>query len=488
MTIELPAEIDAATWRYLENLVWPPVDSSAASHVSQVSLRHRVPRRTSTEYEASARLVESFYPVRTKDSHVLLLSPQIELSPLYYHYLIYHLLEYKYSTHGNVIKTSPNLMGISLELPTHLLNDSEPLVPPLMEPSTRKRRTSWEHTPFLWQAPNSNAALYFGDKWMEFHSFLTARLSKPPTTRTKLISKTHPSWLEFLLELMSARRYSLLYPGFSMDDEAIATVHDELYQVPEEFSRESFTPTPAPELNPDEPLSLVYEKKRPPPNTERSLSSSTLLSTLPNSGNLPEIPDLPLLAFDGFTLTQKEANDDAWTFTEAYRRDIGGCEPGAEISKREPNSALDLFCHLDQVYDPLNVQLNNNYYTNRIHHVQPYQDRPPVDEDVIPTEQKESAEKEASEHLARQAGKDMTASPLKEKSDSSKETQNEFRAQMERQKKQAERAEESDAEGLGKKEEERKEKEANEPLPTQGSKDQADDPKPTAAQEKGAGW
>ena len=435
--------------------------------------------------------------MRTKDSHVLLLSPQIELSPLYYHYLIYHLLEYKYSTHGSVIKTSPNLMGISLELPTHFLNDSGPLVPPLMEPSTRKRRTSWEPTPFLWQAPNSNAALYFGDKWMEFHSFLTARLSKPPTTRTKLISKTHPSWLEFLLELMSARRYSLLYPGFSMDDDAIATVHDELYQVPEEFPRESFTPPPVPDLNPDEPLSLVYEKRRPPPNTEHSLLSSTLLATLPNSGNLPEIPDLPLLAFDGFTITQKEANDDAWTFTEAYRRDIGGCEPGAEISKREPNSALDLFCHLDQVYDPLNVRAYDRAYdyTNRIHHIQPYQDRPPVDEDVIPTEQKESAKKEASEHLARQAGKDIQSSPPKEKGDSSKETQDEFKAQMERQKKQAERAQETGVEGSGESEsegkkesEKEKEKEANEPLPTQGSKNQADDPKPTAAQEKGAGW
>ena len=268
-----------------------------------------------------------------------------------------------------------------------------------------------------------------------------------------------------------------------MDGEAIATVHDELYQVPEEFPRESSTSPPVPELNPDEPLSLIYEKNRPPPNTEHSLLSSTLLSALPNSGNLPEIPDLPLLAFDGFTLTQKEANDDAWTFTEAYRRDIGGCEFGAEISKREPNSALDLFCHLDQVYDPLNVQLYD--YRNRIHHVQPYQDTPPVDEDVIPTEQKESAKKEASEHLARQAGKDATASPPQEKSDSSKEAQNEFKAQMERQKKQAERAEEGDAEGPGEKE---KEKEANEPLPTSESKNQADDPKPTAAQEKGAGW
>lgn len=479
LTVELPAEIDAATWRYLENFVWPPVDSSGASHASQISLRHRIPRRSLTEYEASARLVESFYPVRTKDSHVLLLSPQIELSPLYYHYLIYNLLEYKYSAHGKESKNSPHLMGISLELPTHFLNDSERLVPPLIEkpPSDRKGGTPGEPTPFLWQAPNSNAALYFGDKWMEFHSFLTARLSKPPTTRTKLMNRKHPSWLEFLLELMRARRYSLLYPNFSIDDEAIATVHDELYQVPEEFPREPSTPASVPELNPDEPLSLVYERKdRPPPNTEHSLSSSTLLSILPNSGDLPEIPNLPLLAFDGSSLTQKQANDDAWAFTEAYRRDMGGCKVEAEVTKREPNSALDLFCHLDQVYDPMTVQVHDQKGGP---HLVSAQKKPQVDEDIIPAEQKESAKREASAHLTRQAGKG-TASQPKNKDDSGEEAQNEFQAQMERQKKQAGHGEEKVAE-------DKDEKEGTE-LKKQAPKKAEEDPKSKAASEKGPGW
>ena len=420
--------------------------------------------------------------MRTKDSHVLLLSPQIELSPLYYHYLIYHLLEYRYSAHGKENKNFPNLMGISLELPTHFLNDTEPLVPPRLEkpPSNGKGGTPGEPTPFLWQAPNSNAVLYFGDKWMEFHSFLTARLSKPPTNRTKFISKKHPSWLEFLLELMRARRYSLLYPTFSVDDEAIATVHDELYQVPEEFPREPSTPASVPELNPDEPLSLVYEKKdRPPPNTEHSISSTTLLSILPNSGDLPDIPDLPLLAFDGSILTQKQANDDAWSFTEAYRRDIGGCKAEAEISKREPNSALDLFCHLDQVYDPMNPKVQNAQAgdTKTLPPRGKSQKITPVDEDVIPAGQKESAKREASEHLARQAGRDTaslpkdTASQPKDEGDSAKEKQDEFQAQIERQKKQAEHGEEKVAVDKGHKEE-------------SGPKKQ----EPTDAPEKGPGW
>ena len=452
------------------------MDSSGALHASQVSLRHRIPRRTLTEYEASARLIESFYPVRTKDSHVLLLSSQIELSPLYYHYLIYHLLEYKYSAHGKETKNSPHLMGISLELPTHFLNDSEPLVPPLIEkpPSNRESSAVGEPTPFLWQAPNSNAALYFGDKWMEFHSFLTARLSKPPTTRTKLVSKKHPSWLEFLLELMRARRYSLLYPSFSTDDEAIATVHDELYQVPEEFPREPSTPASVPELNPDEPLSLVYERKeRPPPNTENSLSSSTLLSILPNSGDLPEIPDLPLLAFDGSTLTQKQANDDAWTFTEAYRRDIGGCKAEAEVTKREPNSALDLFCHLDQVYDPLKDRVDA---PTKISHPGTAQRKPPLDEDLIPAEQKESATKEASAHLARQAGK-ATATRPKDSGDRGAERQSEFQAQLDRQRKQAERGGDKVAAGQA-------DPEPKAPEPESAAADAT----AQAAREKGPGW
>lgn len=414
--------------------------------------------------------------MRTKDSHVLLLSPRIELSPLYYHYLIYHLLEYKYSAHGKETKNSPNLMGISLELPTHFLNDSKTLIPPLIEkPSNRKGGTPWDSTPFLWQAPNSNAALYFGDKWMEFHSFLTARLSKPPTTRPKLISKKHPSWLEFLLELMCARRYSLLYPTFSIDDEAIATIHDELYQVPEEFPREPSTPASVPELNPDEPLSLVYERKeRAPPNTEHSLSSSTLLSILPNSGDLPEIPDLPLLAFDGSTLTQKQANDDAWTFTEAYRREIGGCKAEAEVTKREPYSALDLFCHLDQVYDPMDVQVPG---PKNVPQRGPAQRKSSVDEDVISSEQTENAKKEASAHLARQVGRDTTSRP-KDKGGTSKETQNELQTQTEKQVKQAEHGEEKVAEDKKKKEE----------LALTKPESTTEESNPKASPEKGPGW
>lgn len=451
LTVELPAKIDPPTWRYLEQLVWPPPDPSGAPHISQVSLRHRIPRRTLTEYEASARLIESFYPVRTTDSHVLLLSPQVELSPLYYHYLMYHLLEYRYSAHGKAIKDSRSVMGFSLELPTHHLDDVKPLTLPMTGKSSSNRKSPipGETTPFLWQAPNSNAALYFSDKWIELHSFLTARLSKPPSARSKLISRKHPSWLEFLLELMRARGYALLYPGLSLDDESVVTVHDELYQIPEEFPEPISTPAPTPTLNPDEPLTVEYEKRnrKTPPNSENPLVSSSLLSVLPNSGDLPKIPDLPLLSFDGTLLTKKASDDIASAFAETYRSEIGGCESVSDITAREPNSALDLFCHLDEVYDPTQGEQHHGKTGHK----------DPANGDAIPIEDGVSENEKDSTHPTRHTGYGAARPQPKVQEDSSEETQIEFRAQMERQAKQAglenqqEKKETDDGPGIDKK-------------------------------------
>lgn len=444
LTIELPAEIEPSTWRYLENLVWPPLDWSGTPHISQVSLRHRIPRRTLTEHEASARLAESFYPVRNDDSHVLLLSPQVELSPLYYHYLLYNLLEYRYSAHAKASKEAPNLMGFSFERPSFYLNDTTPLAPPVIKksPPAHNKDQSAERTPFLWQAPNSNAVLYFGKQWMEFHSFLTARLSKPPSTRQKIFSEKHPSWLEFLLELMRNRGYSLLYPNFPADEDSIVTVHAELYQAPEEYSKKATKPnTPVPDLDPNAPLTKEYDmnERQAPPNTERALLSSNLVSLLPNSGDLPELSNLPLLAYNGISITRDLSHEAAMAFSNKYRSEVGQCKADSETTPRAPNSALDLFCQLDDVYDPLNPP-------------KPPQDLPPprppirVEGDISP-EQLDNAKQEASAHVSRQEGKPQPVQhrtpivppprkPIQQ--DNSKETQNEFQLQLQRQAKQAE--------------------------------------------------
>ncbi|KAI9878402.1 MAG: hypothetical protein M1830_000964 [Pleopsidium flavum] len=359
VTIELPSEVDPPTQHFLENLVWPPADGSGRPHVNQVTLRHRISRQSITSEEASVRLVESFYPKSASDSHVLLLDPQTELSPLYYHYLKYHLLEYGYSSYGS--QDPHNLLGISLELPSFHLNDSAPFSPPLSSPSPFAR-TSFkpdQPTSFLWQAPNSHATLYFGDKWVEFHSFLGKRLeahhspsplAKPPPKRTKLISEKYPSWMEYLLEFMRVRGYSLLYPNFDFS-EAIVTVHNELYQPPEEFyasnppsSLFNTTITPPDPYDPftaDPSIHPLTTKQTTP---EPPLLTTSLLSILPTDGDLPELTTIPLLSYAGDTITSADSTTLATFFAARFKSEIGGCTGSGVEKHRRPMSAGDLFC------------------------------------------------------------------------------------------------------------------------------------------------
>ena len=448
LTIELPSEIDPPTWRYLENLMWPPIDWSGAPHVTQVSLRHRVPRRTTTPEEAAARLVESFYPIRTLNSHVLLLSPQVELSPLYYHYLLYTLLEYKYSNHAKASKDAANLMGISLHLPTAFLNDTADFKPPLKEGSRSKGSEALlaEQSAFLWQAPNNDAALYFGEKWMEFHSFLMARLSKPPSTTPKIVSEKHPSWLEYMLELMRARGWAMAYPGLFANDVTLTTVHDELYRIPEEFFKkapESETSTIA--ISADQTLEAdsSFQARKAPPNTEHPLLKSSLTSLLPNQGDLPEVANMPLISYDGRSVSPKESSNAANSFSESFRHSTGACGAGESPLSYSWTKAADLFCHLDDIYDhhaaagPMSMEQN---YPTSNPNPQPSE---PEDLDKIDPDHAIRAKEEAARHLDRQAGASkagVEAAAVKqqgEKNANDKGLQDEFKAQMERQNKKA---------------------------------------------------
>jgi len=85
LTIELPHEIDSPTAAYLEAYQWPPSHVPNPSNVRQLSLRRRIPRHGVNEEESSARFLESFWPAHPTHSHVLVLSPQAELSPNFFH-------------------------------------------------------------------------------------------------------------------------------------------------------------------------------------------------------------------------------------------------------------------------------------------------------------------------------------------------------------------------------------------------------------------
>ena len=367
LTVELPEEVDPNTWSYLQEFIWPPLSDGSVAHQSQVTLRHRVPRGSRDSQEATAHMVESFYPARTLDSNVLILSPQVELSPLYYHYLMYTLLGYKYSSSGRGLEIS-EVLGISLELPHYYLNDSKVLEPPMILSSSvggsAISSTSEDITPFLWQAPNSNAALYFGDKWMEFHSFLTRRLAATKMKTTpiyhKQISDKYPSWMEFLLEMIRVRGYTMLYPNFGSN--GIVTVHNDLYQEPEEkrHRRKKVSKSPKrvsddeAELNASEPFTVDpsdFSSIRSP-SPERSLLSADLLSLFPDSsGPLPALRTLPLLSYQGVELEATYFTSAAQSYADDFRKEVGHCGPDDEPPGVKPMSAVDLFCNIPGFYD-----------------------------------------------------------------------------------------------------------------------------------------
>ncbi|PQE26271.1 glycosyltransferase 2 protein [Rutstroemia sp. NJR-2017a BBW] len=322
--IELPADVE-------QNLMWiTQLDSAALSDRdtgSLLTLHHRIPQHSLTAEENSIRFLESFWPAEPTTSHVLVLSPQVELSPLFYHFLKYTLLEYRYSYNRSDFQK--NMLAISLDLPSTYLNDSAEFSPP---PSPNANPT-----PFLWQAPNSNAALYFGEKWVELHDFIARVISSqrslpPPTTlRSDLVSRTYPSWLEHILKLARARGYWTLYPHFESWD-ALSTTHTDLYSPPEEYTTElnedsDFT------ANPAEHLSLKHK--------EKPLLTTTLQSLL---SELPELAEMPLLSWDGYYLDHETLELKAGQYSQVFRHEIGACAEGTVVKQRINMLAGDLFC------------------------------------------------------------------------------------------------------------------------------------------------
>ena len=166
-------------------------------------------------------------------------------------------------------------------------------------------------------------------------------LPTPPTLNQKLVSKTYPSWLEHILQLSRARGYWTLYPNFK-DADAIATVHSELYQLPEEYSHDSEMEPP------DLDAVLSADPANAHRHMEAPLISKSLLIALPNDGELPKMIDLPLLAWDGERLKVTEMEENAAEYSHIFRHEIGGCDATAVQQKRIGLTAGDLFCLEDK--------------------------------------------------------------------------------------------------------------------------------------------
>jgi hypothetical protein len=132
----------------------------------------------------------------------------------------------------------------------------------------------------------------------------------------------------------------MLYPHLS-DGAALATIHNELYQPPEEFSYSSETadgadPTADFTADPAHHLSLQH--------TEMPLASTALLDILPFEGPPPSLYEMPLLSWSGETMGQIKLDQSVISYSEAFRHEFGGCGPNDIPKPRQQGSVADLFC------------------------------------------------------------------------------------------------------------------------------------------------
>lgn len=354
ITVELPADVDVPTLRFLEDFTWPRHPRGQDSN-NKLTLRRRLQPRGMTAAEASLRTVESFFPKSTAKSHVLLLSPQAELSPSYFHYLKFTLLEFKYGSIEhlkNSLQSSADvLLGISLELPSTTLDEKTPLAISSTSGTTRNSLV-------VYDAPNSNAALYFGNRWAELHNFVSNRLAaqskyKKPSVRLKLVSEQSPAWLEYLVELSRNRGYGMIYPAFASDPEsALVTIHNELYHVPEEFLHKQDDTEAVSTDAADYPFTA--DPAEPPPSTTISKAEPLLAGKSSNMIRLLGLEDLellphpdtmPVFAFDGKKTTREARDSAVAVYQNEFRVQVGGCvSKDSRWADKESLRTDDLFC------------------------------------------------------------------------------------------------------------------------------------------------
>lgn len=314
LSINLEQTADRATHRLVEEFDW---------HHGPISVRHRIVRGG-----LMPAVVESWYPT-SNDSYGVFLEDDIEVSPLFYSWLKFTLLRYRYTSHTtsddpSYPDPSAHLFGISLYQPKNLELlpigrrpfDAHSLFSSLSLPPT---------TPYLSQVPCSWGAVYFPEVWREFHSYLALRLSEialpisEPIVPDIKSNRWPRSWKKYFIELVYLRGYVMLYPNYA-DFYSLSTNHVEvgthIKSNADLLKRQSLFEVP---LLP---------------------SNASILHLLPYA-RLPSWPELPLLDFWGGVTTDEEVKERGWqTWSQ-----LATCAPGVMSPEKELTfEARELLC------------------------------------------------------------------------------------------------------------------------------------------------
>ncbi|KAM4056922.1 glycosyltransferase 2 [Hirsutella rhossiliensis] len=324
LVVELPSTVEAPLERFLAGYNWPPPYPGEKLMPSMLSLRRRIPRQKLTEEESSARFLESFWPSDPLHSHVLVLSPHMEVSPHFFHYVKYSLLFQRHSRAAFGESRHSTMMAMSLSVPTTILGSTRPFTPP--PPLRAGEAESAAGTAFLWQAPTSDAVLVMGDKWVELHGYVSQVLDRqhamsasPAMLASKEVGKQYSAWMEYALQLSRLRGYLTLYPSRQTAD-AIAGAHTDLPERPEEYQGQAGT-------------------------REKDKDMVDMLETLPGEGEQQLLGSLPVLSWDGQQIRDDALEEGAVQLTMDFRQQVGQCsfEDSAKLARAD-RYARDLFC------------------------------------------------------------------------------------------------------------------------------------------------
>lgn len=215
LLLNLEQTADSTTQKVVDKILWPH---------GTINVRHRI-----ILGGLMPSIVESWYPA-SNDSYGVFLEDDVEVSPYFYGWLKFSILQYRYGT-LELRAQAERMFGVSLYQPRNVELRPEGRQP--FDAHKLFQSMSLDSTtPYLSQVPCSWGAAYFPEVWREFHSYLSLRLSEvalpiSDTIVPDIKSNRWPrSWKKYFIELVYMRGYVMLYPNYP-DFGSLSTNHVE---------------------------------------------------------------------------------------------------------------------------------------------------------------------------------------------------------------------------------------------------------------------
>lgn len=322
ITIHMEQSADRVTRLFVNSFNWK---------YGLKSIRHRM-------YKGGLMpaIIESWYP-SDNHSYGVLLEDDIEVSPLFYAWIKYNILHYRYNMKN--AKNSHWIYGISLYSPRNLelLPDGRKE----FDPNDVLLESFPQRTPYASQVPCSWGAVYFPEHWREFHQYLTSRLAdlKSSSPRLKITvpksrsSRWKKSWKKYFIEMVYLRAYVMIYPNFQ-DFESFSTNHLEFgTHIKHERAQIAIDSFVVPLMQRD-----------------------TIMDQLPNH-KLPDFKELPFMDLWGNLKTHQELNQ----IGEEWHHHVSSCV--RQIGKFNPQDLLCPF-HFRGNSTINKIKLNNKPINN----------------------------------------------------------------------------------------------------------------------------